>query len=235
MAVSGSIDWPIEECAVDYGEIISPTSRQIDRALRIAEQVWREFGEECLDAPDAEKRISEMGLGNRTSMRLKRGLISYRRHIHRAELLNLCQNIERGGKPELFYLASIKGSGRRFIEQVLRFNWELEQVWSLDVIADPDRHRTRRTMLLIPSPLGTGLRVRSDVAAVKVAMRAMMQIIRNNEYNPVFRAHMASILGFCYRVDPRKTKRAVASVLSRSELEQMSLEGKTLRAIHESI
>jgi hypothetical protein len=131
------------------------------------------------------------------------------RHIRRAELINLCQNIERGGKPELFYLASIKGRGKRFIEETLRFNWELETVYSLRITTDVERAKGQRTMMLLRSPVDANLRLVSQPIE---PLRQILEVLLDDSFNPVLRAHLASVIRYCETRYPRRMRQALANL-----------------------
>lgn len=206
-SVSGSVDWPVKQDAEDESDIYTleevkgnPELLDIDKELK------REFIEEC--RYELLKSIYE---GN--------ARFGYRHHIvtdRHADyevdglmsnqiLINLCQNIERGGKPELFYVFTLKEeiSMNSFLEEHFQPNWELEKLWTpileednIDNLVGPPG---LLKIFLLRSPLGTKLNLDKDYIK---AFRMIYGILNNPGYNPVLRAHLASLLLFCKRKFP---------------------------------
>ncbi|MEM1423834.1 MAG: hypothetical protein AAGH64_07500, partial [Planctomycetota bacterium] len=206
MTASGSIDWPLREDAVRRDKV--PAGPDIDRphaSLAIGSQVWREFGEECLAGTDHELRMRELPLGQAIRKRTQYGLRMKKKYLQRAELINFCSNVERGGKPELFYVAGVREPGTEFLERTFRFNWELIHNWDNEVITDPGRHRARRTTLLLPSPIDRDLQL---IDRPKKAFDTVIRVVTDNKFNPVFRAHLVSILRMCVHRYPRARRYA---------------------------
>lgn len=209
---SGSFDWPLKPDACSRDDIVDYSGAS-NKELNLCHQIWREFGEECVSGIKLEQQVTELEAGKRfgeiAKVCTEWGQYQRKRLIKRAELLNLCQNVERGGKPELFYLASAYLGGKEFIEEEMRFNWELLQVWSLDAVYSPQADRERRTMLLMPSPLDSDLKLHGKT---REALKCLVDVISDNHFNSVLRAHLASILLYLDRKFPKELRQAICEI-----------------------
>lgn len=192
---SGSADWPVLPDASSYNDIYSLNAVAEQLALlNVNREVRKEFVEECLSCYD----IKDLSLGERRSKVLREADQLQGVLIRHQALINLCQNVERGGKPELFYLITLAVSANKFIVERFKPNWELDKLWSWE--RDPEaifHHRRRpavRRILLFPSPLSVDL----DLSpSWQEACRYLAEVIREPAYNPVLRAHLMATLRFC--------------------------------------
>lgn len=203
MTCSGSIDWPLARDARNDDDLLS--SQEVQRnpgKLRLPEQVWREFSEECLYDEAQAASLAQMPPGRRMEKRYRIAREGRRRWIFRSALINLCQNIERGGKPELFYIASIRGSGVDFINRTFEPNWELMPIHSTEIAQDVERARGQRRMMCLRSPLDRHLHV---IGNPEPAYKQLLSVILDSRFNPVLRAHLVSVLRWCLILVPQET------------------------------
>jgi hypothetical protein len=221
MTASGSVDWPVAEHSQSETELLSPREvRRFPSKLRLWDHVWREFSEECLHDATREASLKELPPGLQMKERFRIAKVVKRRWIYCSALMNLCQNIERGGKPELFYIASVKGSGTEFIQQGLNYNWELMPIHSLEVADDIEKARGQRRMMLLRSPLDRHLRIVADPVA---AYSQLVSVILDGRFNPVLRAHLASVLRWCLILEPHKTTELLKTIGKNYKLSLVGL------------
>lgn len=195
MTASGSADWPLRSDARSLEDVVPVDEvRANPGLLRLDEQIWREFAEECLHDRRLEARIRGASLGSVWQERLKRGSEERRRFIRASALMALCQNVDRGGKPELFYVASVNMPGEDFVGRTLQFNWELMPVHSLEVTESVERALLLRRMMCLRSPLDLDL---NPVADPMLAFEQIVAIVVDTRFNSVLRAHLASLLRYC--------------------------------------
>lgn len=197
---SGSADWPLLENAIDLGDII-PVCTIGDNArnyLKLERQIWRELLEECFSKYDPKDKP----LGERQNFLFNCAEdIMKRNYIKECILLNFCQNIERGGNPELFYLMTLKISVQDFIKYLYP-NWEIKRnyypikSWT-DLIGIAP---SRRLINFMPSPLDTNL---TPSRFCIDAQKYLEKIIRDDTHNTILKAHICSIMRYCVRKYPK--------------------------------
>ncbi len=204
-SVSGSVDWPVKRDAKSEADIYSLEElKENPNLLNIDKELKREFIEEC--RWELLERIEKRSFGYKHHVVLDRHAdYEVDELMSNQVLINLCQNIERGGKPELFYLFTLKEeiSMNSFLEEHFEPNWELEKLWTpiLDevntdyLIGPPGLLK----IFLLPSPLGIELNLDHEY---KKAFELIYRILNNPGYNPVLRAHLSSLLLFCKRKFP---------------------------------
>ena len=200
--VSGSFDWPLAENATDRSQIVDITDLAFaecpTKQFSVLNEILREFHEECLGGHQ------EIGYGS-LRMRKVRQAVQYAESLlANIELVNLCQNIQRGGKPELFYVASLRFSANYFLRHVYRPNWELKPAWR-DISGEEIwKYRLcakSRLVQLFPSPLDPSFALVEDW---KVAANFLLKIVRDNKFNHVLRASILSILRYCHLHCPER-------------------------------
>lgn len=193
--VSGSADWPALPEAVHFNEVYSLEQiREEPTLLQLNREVRKELVEECLSDRVNEK----LPLGRSRQLVLEEADRIQDDLIKQQVLINFCQNIERGGKPELFYLITIEKSAKEFLLHDFKPNWELHYMWNWIIdrkeIFDYKKRPWVRRILLFPSPLDSDLELSDDW---KLASWYLSKVIQETAFNPVLRAHLVSILRLC--------------------------------------
>jgi hypothetical protein len=215
MTASGSADWPLRLNARTVEDIETPNAvRRNPDLLRLPDQIWREFAEESVQSATDESRLKNMPLGERFTERFRIARSKRQNLIKKSVLINLCQNIDRGGKPELFYVASIRSDdGYQFVKKDLNYNWELAPIHSTEIVADVEKARGLRQMMCLRSPLNRDLQIVSDP---EPSYRQLLSVICDNRFNPVLRAHLVAIIRWCMVLDPRTS--AILRTVGRGQL-----------------
>ena len=196
-SVSGSVDWPVRPDAQSESDVHSVDEVQKGDLLDIDRDVRREFIEECR----SNLVPAEISLGERHRITLLLSEHQTSEVISNEILMSFCQNIERGGKPELFYLYTLKNelTMNDFLENVYHPNWELDVLWTpiFSVNEKSIGPPGLRKVFLIPSPIDLDLNPAENYLE---HFKLIYEILNNPGYNPVLRAHLATLLLYSNRI-----------------------------------
>ena len=135
--------------------------------------------------------------------------------IKKNALLSFCQNMQRGGKPEFFFLTSLNVSANYFATNLFRPNWELKNNWwkhsRAEILTFTSQPARRKTEFYL-SPLTPEFELAADWEA---AMEFLFQIVFDNGFNPVLRAHLFVITRFSAAQDSQAQKFFQDKIASR--------------------
>ena len=194
---SGSVDWPVRQDATRLDEVLRPDELR-PGDLDLAAEAARELTEECFS--NLLPAASGLPLGLLRQVVASTSTVVRDEVLRHHELIGFAQNVERGGKPELFFLGGLRGTANEFLAR-MEPSWELDGNWYGVATSVDHLIAGAPMMLLLPSPITPSFELS---AGFEGALELVAHAIRTPTFNPVLRAHLCFTLVFAAQRHPER-------------------------------